>query len=97
MNIRVKFAELNQTFTTDTRFAEKEQVFKVSFGSVQHITKYVGGELYAGDYTVTPKIEEQEMQTKGKVMTENIMVKSIPFFNVSNTSGGSTVYIGNEV
>lgn len=52
---------------------------------------------YEGDYEVTPKVDAQTMPTKGKLMEEDVTIKSIPFFDVSNTSGGSTVYIGNEV
>ena len=52
---------------------------------------------YQGVYDVTPKVVEQRMETKNKVLRDDVIIKSIPFFNVSNTSGGSTVYIGNEV
>lgn len=52
---------------------------------------------YQGVYDVTPKVVEQRMETKDKFMRDDMTIKSIPFFNVSNTSGGSTVYIGNEV
>ena len=52
---------------------------------------------YQGVYDVIPKVVEQRMETKNKVMRDDVTIKSIPFFNVSNTSGGSTVYIGNEV
>ena len=59
--------------------------------------EFLGGEEYQGAYEVTPKVEAQTMPTKHKVLKDDITVKSIPYFNVSNTSGGSTVYIGNEV
>ena len=52
---------------------------------------------YEGAYDITPKVVEQRMATKNKLMTDNVTIRSIPFFNVSNDSGGSTVYIGNEV
>ena len=52
---------------------------------------------YQGVYDVTPKVVEQKMGTKDKLMRDDVTIKSIPFFNVSNASGGSTVYIGNEV
>lgn len=52
---------------------------------------------YEGAYSVTPKVVEQRMETKNKVMTDDVTIKSIPFFNVSNESGGNTVFIGNEV
>lgn len=52
---------------------------------------------YQGAYRVTPKIVEQKMETSGKFLRDDVTVESIPFFNVGNSSGGSTVYIGNEV
>lgn len=53
--------------------------------------------LYEGDYVATPKVGEQTLPTTAKVMVGDVTIKAIPFFNTSNTSGGSTVYIGNEV
>lgn len=54
-------------------------------------------EPYEGEYSITPKVDAQKMQTMGKLMINDVTIKAIPFFNVSNTSGGNTVYIGNEV
>ena len=52
---------------------------------------------YKGDYEVTPKVESQVLQTAQKFLEDNVTIKEIPYFDVSNTAGGSTVYIGNEV
>jgi hypothetical protein len=52
---------------------------------------------YEGDYEVTPKVEGQELKTKHKYMIQDVTVHAIPFFEVSNTSGGNTVYIANEI
>lgn len=53
---------------------------------------------YAGVYIVTPKTEEEQiLNTSNKVLTDDIHVKKIPYFDVSNTSGGSTVYIGSDL
>lgn len=52
-----------------------------------------GIETYEGDYTVIPKITEQEMQTKNKMMKDNITVQQIPFHEFSNEAG-TTVVIG---
>lgn len=52
---------------------------------------------YDGDYEVTPKVDGQELKTKHKYMTDDVTVHAIPFFEVSNTSGGNTVYIANEI
>ena len=49
---------------------------------------------YDGEYVVTPKArEDQILETKGKQMAENVTVKEIPVYRVSNNSGGQTVYI----
>lgn len=51
-------------------------------------------EIWNGNYTVTPAIIDQILDTQGKVMRNNVVVKEIPYSEVSNTSGGSTVRIG---
>jgi hypothetical protein len=54
-------------------------------------------EQYTGDYEVTPRTIKQTLPTKKKVMIEDLTVKKIPFFDVSNDAGGVTVYIGEEI
>lgn len=49
---------------------------------------------YEGKYDVTPAADAQVLETKDKRMRDNVTVKAIPFFEVSNNSGGNTVYIG---
>ena len=95
MIVKVKFAEIDKRLAV--KFSETDKKFKANFSGFQPYTEYIGGEKYTGDYIVTPKVESQVMHTSGKVMEEDVTVKSIPFFNVSNTSGGSTVFIGSEV
>ena len=73
--------------TINVKFAEISRAFKPGFGEVQPVTEYIGGEQYKGDYIVTPKVISQTMETKNKVLTDDMTIKSIPFFNVSNTSG----------
>lgn len=48
---------------------------------------------YNGKYEITPKTEEQVLQTKNKSMRENLTVKGIPTYEVSNSSG-TTFIIG---
>lgn len=95
MKISVKFSESLSTFPI--KFSPTERKINADFGIVQTITEYVGGDPYAGSYEVTPKVDGQTLSTKGRVMTDDVTVHPIPFFNVSNNSGGRTVYIGNEV
>lgn len=58
---------------------------------------YVGGELYDGEYAVTPRVTEQTLPTAQKLMLEDLTVRAIPRYDVSNTSGGTTIFIANEV
>ena len=75
---------------------ESNQKFDVSFGELQYVAP--GAEaVYAGSYDVTPKIGEQTLATKKKYMKENITIQKIPFYDVSNSAGGSTVYIAEEL
>lgn len=48
---------------------------------------------YDGEYEVTPKIIEQVLETKYKSMSDNVVVKEIPYQEVSNPKG-LTVTIG---
>lgn len=50
--------------------------------------------IYDGDYTVIPKVTEQVLQTKEKVMINDLTVKEIPTYKVSNEAGGNTFIIG---
>lgn len=52
---------------------------------------------YEGEYEVTPKVTEQTLPTAQKLLEEDVHIKEIPYFEVSNNSGGNTVYIGSEV
>ena len=60
--------------------------------------KIVGGsssyETYRGDYTVDPDFDGITLETRGKVMRDDVTVKPIEVARVSNTQGGKTVYIG---
>lgn len=50
---------------------------------------------YLGPYEVTPRVSAQTMSTKSKYMTEDMLIKAIPYYETSNVSG-KTVYIGEE-
>lgn len=54
-------------------------------------------DIYDGDYIIVPKAdEEQELQTKDKLLKENVTVKAVPYYEVSNLTG-NTVFIASEV
>lgn len=58
------------------------------------VTVHVGGDIYTGDYTINPDFSGKTLETKGKTMDEDVIVKPIEVTRVSNPSGGTTVYIG---
>lgn len=65
--------------------------------SAAYTTSTIPGEPYQGNYTVVPKVEQQMLLTKGKTMFDNVVVYKIPYFEVTNNSGGETIYIANEI
>ena len=95
MRFDVTFQELDKKL--DVNFRTRSDQIKVDFEHLQVISDNVGVDYYKGDYTVTPKVEKQELATRQKFLTENVKIKEIPFFEVSNLEGGQTVYIGKEL
>ena len=91
---RPEFSETTQRFTAT--MGGDAPGFAAKFDRVVVATEYVGGELYQGDYAVTPKVGAQTMPTKGKVMGADVTVLAIPIYETSNNSGGNTVYIAKE-
>lgn len=51
-------------------------------------------DIYTGEYAVNPSFNKQILNTKNKVMTEDVEIERITVSVTSNTSGGNTVYIG---
>lgn len=56
----------------------------------------IGRDIYDGEYIITPKpFEEQVLESKDKMMQEDVVVLAIPYYETSNISG-KTIYIGGE-
>ena len=66
-------------------------------GSVHISTGEAAVPKYDGETTVTPKVaDEIILPTRDKIVKDDITVRKIPQFEVSNTSGGYTLIIGEE-
>ena len=53
------------------------------------------GDVYKGSYSITPKAwEEQVLETKSKVLTDNMAIKEIPYYETSNKSGLTAIIGG---
>ncbi len=50
--------------------------------------------IYDGEYSVTPRFYEQTLETKEKLMIDDVTVEIIPAYEVPNIAGGLTVTIG---
>ena len=87
----VSFSESKVRF--DVGF-EHNDGFDVSFGELSYIPTT---EIYSGSYEITPMVTSQEIPTAEKYMKYDMTINAIPYFDVSNTAGGSTVYIGKEI
>ncbi len=74
-------------------------------GRIKNDGQLVGGkasistdhETYIGDYTVTPKVEQQSLNTIDKLMTDDVIIKAIPYYKVSNIYNGETIIIGENI
>lgn len=66
---------------------------------VDAVTRIPAGDVpvYDGPYEAIPKVTAQTLQTAQKFMREDVSVRAIPYFDVSNPAGGNTIYIANEV
>ena len=54
-------------------------------------------ERYSGSYEVTPKAHQtQTLDTSGKVLSEDLVIHEVPYYQTSNSSGGVTSYIAKE-
>lgn len=61
------------------------------------IPNVVGAVAYAGPYEVTPKAwEAQILATDGLMMTDDVTVFKVPYYETSNIYDGKTVYIAEE-
>lgn len=55
------------------------------------------GEEYKGSYNVIPQVAEQTLETKDKVLKDNVTIQPIPFYEVDNLQDGQTIIIGGNL
>lgn len=94
MNLSVEFSE---PLEIEVSVADNSSSIALDFGTVSRIEASAEDyPYYQGAYTVTPSDEAQTLATKNTTMTDDVTVKQIPYYEVSNQTG-STVYIGKEL
>lgn len=95
MLINVKFNERERKINIG--FDGNKSGIDMKFQHYQRIVDREDVEIYKGEYDITPKTMEQKLKTAQKFLAKDVTVKEIPFFEVMNSEGGDTVYIGSEV
>ena len=88
----VDFVENQQTYKQ--KISESDQRIDPKFQTIQTVTQLVGGDVYSGEYEVTPHIARQVLATKYRVMNDDVTIREIPYSEASNVSGGMTATIG---
>ena len=89
MKLKVSFDENDSAL--DIRFIQTECTFHTDFGEVMLVKT---DDVYQGDYNVIPRVYQQVLETKDKVMNDDVTVEIIPLAAVINLSDGYTVTIG---
>lgn len=89
MNFKVNLNDNSENFYVS--FLDNSEDISIDFGI---ITQAGSGIPYNGPYDVTPKVDESyTLKTKGFSMRDNVTVKEVQHYEVSNQSGGSTFII----
>ena len=88
MKLNVSFEESPEI---NVRFSQFECTFKPDFGEIVTVRN---NDIYEGDYNITPRVYEQILETKDKLMLNNITVEIIPLTRVVNLADGYTITIG---
>ena len=89
MKLHVSFDEVDSIL--EGRFIQTECTFNTDFGEVFLVKT---DEIYDGDYNVIPRVYQQVLQTKDKLMIDDVTVEVIPLSKIKNLQNGYTVTIG---
>ena len=89
MKLHIDFNEVDSEL--DVRFIQTECTFNTDFGEVFFIKT---DDVYEGNYDVIPRVYEQTLKTKDKLMLHDVTVEIIPLSKVINLQNGYTVTIG---
>lgn len=64
---------------------------KIVAGHIQRGSSY---DSYSGEYVVDPWFESKTLETKDRIMSDNVTINKIGVSKTPNEGGGFTVYIG---
>lgn len=88
--------EITASLSSDTSYSI-DAVLSSTYISKGTIQPSQTKQLYNGDYNIQSSLTEDiVLDTKDKVMTDDITINKIGITTTSNESGGYTLYIGKE-
>ena len=91
------YGELSGTLTSSGQLSGFLNAGKGISGTLT-IPSAVGVDIYTGPYEVTPKAwDEQTLETAHKLMTDDVTVFRVPYYETSNLFDGKTAYIAEEI
>lgn len=81
--------------TIPMKVSTSRQVIPMSIGVSYSV---VSAHEYEGPYEITPKAWlDQTLETEGLLMTDDVTVFKVPYYETSNLFDGKTAYIAEEV
>lgn len=89
MKLKVDFLENNSE--VNVKFIETKCTFDTQFGEIMIMHD---ADVYTGDYEVTPRVYNQVLQTKDKLLNDDVTIFQIPKAMVLNPKNGYTITIG---
>lgn len=84
---------VNNTLYVDLEMAVSKETVDLDLELGYNVSS-IEGDIYDGEYMVSPSFEEQVLNTKNKVLTDDVTIGAINVSRISNPQGGNTVYIG---
>lgn len=92
-NAQIKTTLESNDAQVSAAYEDSREQFDTDFGEL-----FYGGDVnieeYEGAYEVTPSVKAQTLKTAEKKMKQDVLVKEIPYAEVSNAASGKTVTIG---
>lgn len=75
-------------------FTGQNDMFAVSFDNLMIVERQSDVEHYQGEYNITPLVTSQIMQTRDKLMDDDVHIDMIPTRELQNSAGGVTFIVG---
>ena len=94
MRFNIKLGGIRAGPDFAVKFGSTNQTFRAEFTAFQVVTG--ANPEYTGPTTVTPSGSVQTLPTAHKYLARDITVREIQRWDVGNTAGGKTVFIGEE-